>query len=122
MLPFVIGGGAIVILAAFLTSVMAVLGQTVAFTSVVFFELFEAISCRSLHKPVFKVGLFKNKWLWVAVVGSIILHLSIMYIPALSNIFKIAQLGWLDWVIVVGTASIGFIYLEVHKFLIREKY
>jgi len=34
------------------------------------FELFQAISCRSVHKPVFAVGVFANKWLWFAALMS----------------------------------------------------
>ncbi len=94
--------------------------QTMAFTSIVMFELFQAISCRSVRSPVFSVGLFANKWLWVAVFSSLALHLLIMYVPFLQGIFSMASLSVGEWVQVVLAGLSGFVYLEVHKFLLRR--
>ncbi len=91
--------------------------QTVAFTSIVMFELFQAIGCRSVHKPVFAVGLFANKWLWVAVASSFALQLLIMYVPFLQGVFHLVALSLKEWLMITGVALTGFIYLEIHKFL-----
>ncbi|MCX6708638.1 MAG: HAD-IC family P-type ATPase, partial [Candidatus Woesearchaeota archaeon] len=91
--------------------------QTVAFTSLVMFELFAAISCRSLHKPIFVVGAFKNMWLWLAVLSSVGLQLLIMYVPFLQKIFRLVPLSGAEWGIIVLVALSGFIYLEIHKFV-----
>jgi len=98
-----------------------VLAQTVAFTSIVMFELFQAISCRSVRKPVFAVGLFANKWLWGAVLLSAALQISIMYIPFLQNVFHMSPLALKDWLLVLGVSLTGFIYLELHKFFVKHK-
>jgi len=94
--------------------------QTMAFTSIVVFEIFQAISCRSVNKPVFVVGIFANKWLWGAVLLSLGLHLGIMYIPFLQEVFRLAALSVAEWGIIVMAALTGFGYLEVHKFLARR--
>lgn len=91
--------------------------QTVAFTSIVMFELFQAISCRSVRKPVFVVGVFANKWLWAAVLSSLVLHLCIMYVPFLQKVFSMVGLSVAEWGVVVLVALSGFIYLEIHKFV-----
>jgi len=91
--------------------------QTFAFTSVVIFELFVALSCRSLTKPIFVVGAFKNVWLWLAVLSSVALQLMIMYVPFLQKVFHMVPLSLMDWGIVFITGLVGFIYLETHKFL-----
>ncbi|MEM3154500.1 MAG: calcium-translocating P-type ATPase, SERCA-type [Candidatus Woesearchaeota archaeon] len=94
--------------------------QTVAFTSIVMFELFQAVSCRSVRKPVFAVGVFANKWLLVAIASSLLLHAMIMYVPLLQRIFSMAPLSGSEWVIILLVAMSGFVYLEVHKFLARK--
>lgn len=94
--------------------------QTVAFTSVVMFEVFQAISCRSVHRPVFSVGLFANKWLWGAVGLSVALQALIMYVPFLQVVFHVAPLSLVDWLLVCGVAITGFVYLEAHKFLVKK--
>ena len=94
--------------------------QTVAFTSIVMFELFQAISCRSVHSPVFVVGLFANKWLWLAVFSSLALQIMIMYVPFLQNIFSMAPLSIGEWGQITLAAFSGFVYLEAHKYLARK--
>jgi len=92
--------------------------QTVAFSSLVVFELFAAFSCRSLHKPVLAIGLFKNWWLLLAILSSAVLQLLIMYVPFLQIVFRMVPLSLADWAVVVGVAFIGFLYLEIHKFML----
>jgi Ca2+-transporting ATPase len=94
--------------------------RTVAFTSIVMFELFQAISCRSVHKPVFAVGPFANKWLWVAVFSSLGLHMLVMYVPFLQKVFNMAALSGGEWVQVILVSITGFVYLELHKFLAKK--
>ncbi len=91
--------------------------QTVAFTSIVMFEIFQAISCRSVRKPVFVVGLFANKWLWLALFSSLALQALIMYVPFLQSVFHMAALSFAEWIIITLVAFSGFVYLEAHKFL-----
>ncbi|PIN74584.1 calcium-translocating P-type ATPase, SERCA-type [Candidatus Woesearchaeota archaeon CG10_big_fil_rev_8_21_14_0_10_37_12] len=93
--------------------------MTIAFTTIVMFELFQAISCRSVHKSVFQVGLFANKWLWLAVFASVGLHLLILYVPALQNLFGVVALTLVEWLWILGGAIIGFAYLELHKVFFR---
>lgn len=94
--------------------------QTVAFTSIVVFELFQALSCRSVNKPMIFVGPFANKWLWGAVFLSLGLHLLIMYVPFLQGVFDMVALSLTQWAMIVAAGLMGFIYLEVHKFLARR--
>ncbi len=96
--------------------------QTVAFSSIVLFELFQAISCKSVRRPVFLVGLFKNKWLWVAVLSSFALQLALVSVPALQRLFHVTALSLNEWLLIMGVAFVGFVYLEMHKFLRGKSY
>ncbi len=95
--------------------------QTMAFTSLVMFELFAAISCQSLHKSVFIVGMFRNKWLWLAVMSSLALHLGLIYVPFLQNVFSVTALSFGELALTAGVAFLGFVYLEAHKFIVARK-
>lgn len=94
--------------------------RTVAFMTLVMFELFIALSCRSLHQPIWKVGIFANKWLWGAILVSFSLQLILMYVPFFSNIFGLVALSAGELLLVAGVASLGLIYSEVHKALVRS--
>lgn len=95
--------------------------RTVAFTSLVTFELFQALSCRSVRKPIFSEGVFANKWLWLAIGGSLALQCLVLYVPLLQNLFGVVPLGMFEWALIVGIASAGFVYLEIHKFFTSKK-
>jgi len=94
--------------------------RTVAFMTLVSFELFIALSCRSLHQPIWKVGIFANKWLWGAVLLSFGLQLVLMYVPFFSDIFGLVALSAMELLLVVGVASLGLVYSEVHKALVKS--
>lgn len=94
--------------------------RTVAFMTLVMFELFIALSCRSLHQPIWKVGIFANKWLWGAILLSFGLQLILMYVPFFSNIFGLVALSAGELLLVAGVASLGLVYSEVHKALVRH--
>lgn len=81
--------------------------QTVAFTSLVVFEVARLYMIRSKYS----LGIFSNKWLVGAVVISLLLQLLTIYTP-LSKIFKTTPLGIMDWIIITISA---LILLLIHK-------
>ncbi|MBI4016910.1 MAG: calcium-translocating P-type ATPase, SERCA-type [Candidatus Aenigmarchaeota archaeon] len=89
--------------------------RTVAFTTLVLFELFQAVSCRSLTKPAFSVGIFKNKHLAGAVLLSFTLQISLLYVPALQEWFRVVPLTAMQILLIIGVSSAGFLYLELWK-------
>jgi Ca2+-transporting ATPase len=95
--------------------------QTVAFTAIVFYELFQSLSCRSITMPAFKVGIFKNKWLVLAMLASVAVQLSVIYVPFLQQLFRTVALTPLDWLVVVGVALTGAAYIEIHKAVSSRK-
>jgi len=51
-----------------------------AFTTLIFFSPFTVFNARSDERSVF-VGLFSSKWLWGAVLLSLLLQAAVIYIP-----------------------------------------
>jgi len=91
--------------------------RTQLLTAMIAMELAVAISCRSLKYPVFKVGAFKNRFLWYAVLSSFILQLLIMYTPGLQVLFDVHSPELIDWAIAGLFAGAVFTALEVGKYL-----
>ena len=67
---------------------------TMTFTCFVFFDMFNALSCRSATKSVFELGLFSNKAFCAAVLFSIVGQLLVIYAPPLQYIFQTEALEW----------------------------
>lgn len=93
--------------------------RTLAFSTLVFAQLFHTVNCRSEEKSVFKVGFFTNKYLVGAVFLSAILQVSVVHAPVLQPLFGTVSLGIYDWVLIVGLSSVLIMVAEVKKRLRR---
>ncbi|MCW4010089.1 MAG: cation-translocating P-type ATPase [Candidatus Bathyarchaeota archaeon] len=91
--------------------------RTQLLTAMILIELAIALSSRSYKFPVFKVGVFKNKYLWYAIISSFALQLLILYIPGLQGIFDVNAPGYADWGIAVLFAGIVFSAIEIGKYV-----
>ena len=78
--------------------------QTMAFTTLVFFSFFTVFNARSDERSAF-VGLFSNRWLWGAVLLSLVLQAAVIYIPFLQRAFSTARLSAGDWLFCAAVAS-----------------
>jgi Ca2+-transporting ATPase len=73
--------------------------RTVAFTSLVVFELVRIYMVRAQYKS----KMFSNKWLIGAIVSSMVLQLIVIYSP-LNVFFKTVPLSWFEWTYILGSA------------------
>ncbi len=87
------------------------LARSMAFSTIVVLQLAQALSCRSLHQSILRVGVFRNGWLLGALTLSLGLQLVVFYTP-LSLYFDVVPLTLAQWS-VIGT--VGLVYL-----LLRE--
>lgn len=86
--------------------------RTLAFTTFVFFQLFNALNCRSSRYPLSRIGLFSNRYLVVAVLLCALLQLCILYVPFLQLMFGTVALGLWDWAIVLPVSATIFLVVE----------
>jgi Ca2+-transporting ATPase len=78
--------------------------QTMAFTTLVLFQMFNVLNARSDDQSAFE-HLFTNKWLWAALAGSVLLQVVVVHAPFLQNAFGTTPLSARDWLLCVGVAS-----------------
>ena len=79
-------------------------GQTMAFTTLMLFQLFNVVNARSDERSAF-VHLFTNAWLWAAVAGSVALQVLVVYVPFLQRAFGTVGLTGRDWAFSAAVAS-----------------
>ena len=94
--------------------------QTMAFTTLVIFSLFNVFNARSDERSAF-VGLFSNPWLCGSVLLSLVLQAAVIYIPFLQQAFSTATLSAGDW---MGSAAVGSSVLwlrELTKLITRHR-
>ena len=91
--------------------------ETMAFLTLSASELLRAFTARSERYPIFKIGLFSNKWMNRAVLSSFVLLLAVVYIPFLNPIFKTTPLGWSEWSLILPLFLIPSIVAEITKWI-----
>jgi Ca2+-transporting ATPase len=93
--------------------------RTMAFTTLVLAQLFNALNARSDQVSAFH-HLFTNRLLWGALGLSAGLQVAVVHVPFLNDAFDTTPLTAADWVICVGLASIVLWADEAKKLVERR--
>jgi Ca2+-transporting ATPase len=93
--------------------------QTMAFTTLMLFQMFNLLNARSDFRSAF-AGLFTNGWLWGAILLSVALQVAVVYTPFLQRAFSTSPLSLSDWFRCAAVASTGLWARELEK-LIRRR-
>lgn len=95
--------------------------RTQLLTAMILMELANAVSARSLKYSVFKVGAFKNRFLWYAILSSFGLQLLVLYVPGLNSLFDVTAPEPLDWAFAILFTAITFGSLELGKYVASKR-
>lgn len=85
------------------------LARTMSFATLVFCQMFHVFDCRSEFSTIFKVGIFSNIYLVIAVMISSIMQLSVIYHPLLRSVFCTVPLSIYDWLLILTVSGWTFI-------------
>jgi Ca2+-transporting ATPase len=88
---------------------------TMTFTTFVFFDMFNAMSCRSDSKSLFSIGVTTNRPLLYSIGASIVCQLMVIYVPFLQRIFQTEALSASELCKVTLLASTVWIADEMRK-------
>ncbi len=78
------------------------IARTGAFVTLVLTQLIHVFECKSETRCIFQIPILNNRYLVMAVLCSLTMILSVVYIPALQNIFKTVPLGLNEWLVTGG--------------------
>ncbi len=93
--------------------------RNLAFSVLVFGELFRAFAARSTTRVFWEVGAFTNVRLLAVVVFSVLMQLGIHHIPAAQAVFEIGPLSAADCLLTLLVASGPVTVIEVAKLVRR---
>lgn len=93
---------------------------TLAFTTLMLFQMFNVINCKELSISSVKQFL-SNKWLLGAIVLSLGLQLIVVYVPFLNGLFSTIPLSIGDWIVSIAVASSVLWFGEIYKLITKER-
>jgi Ca2+-transporting ATPase len=92
--------------------------QTMAFTTLMMFQMFNIFNARSDERSAFS-GLFQNHWLWGAILFSLAMQVAVIYTPFLEQAFSATELSLGDWLRCTAAASSVLWLRELSKVVTR---
>jgi Ca2+-transporting ATPase len=94
--------------------------STLAFMSLVSGQLLHALSCRSAQ-PLRSSQLPPNRYLTLALAGSLSLQLISLFIPGMRNLLKVTPLNPLDGAVIASSALLPLLVNEETKSTKEQK-
>ncbi len=91
------------------------IGQTMAFATLSFSQLWQSLNSRSPRLSLIKLGVLTNRYLILAILISGSLQLGVMLIPTFQQIFKVLPLNGYQWTVVILLSFSPIIYVEILK-------
>jgi len=120
MLIYIFAAGSIMAIGtlgifSYMLSIEPPKAQTLAFTTFVFFQLFNVLNCRSDIHSIFKIGFFSNRTSILSITGVILIQAAIVYLPQVQGVFGTVPLSFEEWLFSAAIASSIFIAFEISK-------
>ncbi len=94
--------------------------RTMAFTTMMMYQMFDVYNCRSRRRSAFS-GFLENKWLLASIAVAIGAHFIVVYVPSIQAAFHTVPLSLLDWVIATAVAASLLAMMEVAKVFLRRR-
>lgn len=95
--------------------------QTMVFTVLCLSQMGHALAIRSERESLFKQGIFSNTFLIFSVLLTLVLQLSIIYLPFMNKIFKTEPLKFKDLLFALILSTIVFWAVELEKFFKKRR-
>lgn len=89
-------------------------GRTMAFFTLALSQVVHSYNMRSNHS-IFKIGLFKNRYLNRSVGLSIALILLVVFVPGVSYVFGLVTLTWKLYLLAIALSFVPILVLELSK-------
>jgi Ca2+-transporting ATPase len=95
--------------------------QTMVFTVLCLTQLGHVLAIRSEKESLFRMGLFSNTYLLLAVALTFCLQMATVYLPALNRVFKTEPLTFKELLMALLLSSVVFIAVELEKLIKRKR-
>jgi potassium/sodium efflux P-type ATPase len=95
--------------------------RTMAFTTLVLAQLFNALNARSGRDSAFR-HLFTNRFLWGSLALSVVLQVAVVHVGLLNEAFDTTPLDGGDWLTCIALASVVLWAEEARKLVRRRRF
>ena len=85
----------------------------------VVYQVFQAGNARSETESVFRRNPFSNRFLFLATIAALGIHIAALYLPPTQYVLRVEPIELGAWLRIVAIATSILVAMEVHKALRR---
>jgi len=89
--------------------------QTLAVTSVAFFQIFYLLVCRTLTAPMRSIGWTSNPYVFVGIGLLLVLQAGFVHLPVMQALFHTADLTATDWLFAAAAGAVVIPVVSAEK-------
>ncbi|MCX7988217.1 MAG: cation-transporting P-type ATPase [Thermodesulfovibrio sp.] len=95
--------------------------RTVAVTTMVFFQFFQAWNSRSEYESIFRINPFSNIFLFLSLIAATVAQIAFIYAFPFQWVFRTEPISAEDWKNILIIASTVILVIEIDKWIRRRK-
>ncbi|MEW6053280.1 MAG: HAD-IC family P-type ATPase [Nitrospirota bacterium] len=95
--------------------------RTIALTTMVFFQFYQAFNCRSETRSIFKMSPISNPLLFISMIAAFLAQLSVIYVPAFQWVFRTVPITMNEWVQIFLVSTTVILVVEMDKWIRGRK-
>lgn len=95
--------------------------RSMAVTTMVFFQFFQAWNSRSELQSVFRMNFMGNPFLFYSMIAAFFAQLAFLYVPAMQWLFRTEPITAQEWLRILMISSTVVIVVEIDKWLRRRR-
>ena len=95
--------------------------RTVAVTTMVFFQFFQAWNARSETQSIFRISPVSNPFLFFSMIAAFFAHLAVLHVPAFQWIFRTVPLTAGEWLSIMMVSFSVVVVVEIDKWIRRQR-
>lgn len=95
--------------------------RTIMFAALTIDSIFYVFSCKNLHKNLWHINIFTNKFLILSWFFAVFMLLTGVYIPMFQKLLKTVPLNFFDWTLVLFIGVINLFFIELVKWIFIKK-
>ncbi|TFF97751.1 MAG: cation-transporting P-type ATPase [Promethearchaeota archaeon] len=107
-------------IALYVLNVEVVRAVTISFLTLAFVQLWHVLNMRNHGTALIRNEITRNKYIWGAIVLSIILVLMTVYLPGLNVVLKTVDPQLEGWILIIGMSLIPLLIGQIWKSLGKE--
>lgn len=95
--------------------------QTLAVTTIILFQCFYLLNCRSLHGSLLEMGVLSNPMVFLGIGVLLLLQTAYIYLPFFQRVFGSAPLSAQEWLLSAAVGAVILPVIMLEKWLYRRR-